>query len=325
VFSNELGALSTQFLLLLLLASGIYLLSSLVTASTFYFHNKNFRNSKRLLSPWWVGTYSASAVLVTVIIVLSLAIPHISNLSLIYEHCHSNSCEAHIPSVIDTSLFKIVAFFIAFVLLVITIYMVRAHQKRLSAYIDTLVALSNSKQENNITNTQLANVSIINVQQSLVLNAGLVRPKILVSKSIVNALTEHDLKLIVAYEYSKAKLFKNLRIKLIDIFCILWPRPIKKALKNQLLEATYLQAYKEIRDLVGQQNCKISHNLRQALPNDISTFVKRINTVQAESKSLVAPRKPYAFFYNKLLALVYFIALLMLTSNLTHVVIERLG
>lgn len=310
-----------QFALLASVGGVIFFISSLTAALAFWLHNKEYVKRSLSMHPFWLCVYSLSAAIITTVVALHLALPNSPRLPLVFEHCHNNTCAEHLPSVMNVSLLSAMAILVTLCVLGLIFLLLKWQQQKLNTYMESLMALSGTVPTNSASYDNLSNVTILNTQQPVLLNTGLLLPNIVISSAIAKALSSQDLKLIMAYEYSKAKWFENLTSKLVQIFCFCWPKQLKRAVLLSLQKAVQGQAYYEVSQLLGQQNSRVSNNLLSALPNNVADFIRNINAPIGKQANTHFTSK-HIRLSSIVFASVYLILLLMFTSNATHLVLE---
>ena len=306
---------------LFLIACCIFSVSSLLASAAYLGHRKYKINSNFQIKNKWLIFHALSAVSASIVVTLWLSLPQSSRLPFVFKHCHSNNCATHIPAVIDATLLNLVFAFFAMSMLTLCFILIKSHQKKLEGRINSLLRLSKS-QDN--TNNEWSQASIINTPQPVLLNVGMLVPKLILSSKITETLDVNDVKLLLAYEYGKAKQFENLKVKLVQIVCLFWPAPFRRLLITDLRTALHACAYEETRQLLGNPQTNIPKAMLNKMPKDICVFVAKI---EAKCDSLASsidnevPLNTTTFFVS----LLYFTCLVAVTSNFTHFLFELIG
>jgi hypothetical protein len=315
---------------LFLVAFCIFSVSSLLASAVYLGHQKYTVSANFQIENRWLIFHALAAVSASIVVTLWLSLPQSSRLPFVFKHCHSNDCATHIPAVIDSTILNLVFAFFAISMVTVCFVLIRAHQKKLEGRINSLLHLSKSQQN---TNNEWSQASIINMPQPVLLNVGMLTPKLLLSSKVTETLDVNDVKLLLAYEYGKAKQFENLKIKLVQIVCLFWPAPLRRLLITDLRTVLHARAYEEIRQLLGNPQTNIPKAMLNKMPNDIGIFVSKMDA-QSDSLPVTATatatanridnevtRNTTAYFVSFL----YFACLVAVTSNFTHFLFELLG
>jgi hypothetical protein len=309
---------------LFLIAYFIFSVSSLLAGLAYLGHRKFTLSAHFQIKNKWLVFHALSGVSASIVVTLWLSLPKPSRLPFVFKHCHRNDCATHIPAVIDSTILNLVFAFFAISMIVVCFALMRAQQKKLTERIDSLLRLS--KSQHNSFN-EWSQAAIINTPGPVILNVGILTPKLLLSSKVIELLDVNDIKLLLAYEYGKAKQFENLKIKLVQIVCLFWPGPFRRLLITDLRGALHARAYEEIRQLMGNPQTNIPKTILNKMPKDISVFVARIDNENASLASTInhidsgVTLNITEFFTFSL----YFICLVTVTSNLTHFLLELIG
>lgn len=305
---------------LVIIASGIFLVSSVLASGVYSLHRNFVSKNQQHLKSAWVMLHAFCAFFASVMVTLWLSFPDTPSLPTIFKHCHSSHCGDHVPAAIDFSFLSFIfVFFILGMLLMCWVF-IKTQQKKLDAQIGALLRLSPYSGH---TKNSWPNATIIESKELIVLNVGLINPKILLSSHLTNSLNTDDIKLLLAYEYGKAKQFENLKIKLVQIMCLLWPSHFRSLLLHDIRSSVQESAYSDTRELLGSQQHTIPDEILTNLPRDVRQCVIRINSVSEH----LADSVDSVFFSitDYLMSGLYFIFLVIVTSNLSHVLFELIG
>jgi hypothetical protein len=299
----------------------IYFLSSMLAATAYLSHERFSQQFQYKINRVWLLVHAASALVVSIAVTVWLSIPVSPKLPFVYKHCHGEGCGAHIPSVMNlTSINLIFALFVVSVF-ALFIIVINAHQTRLAKRITCLMDIS---QGSHNLGVKMTGVTIISTPQPVMLNVGLISPKILLSSHIVHSLHQSDVNLLLAYEYGKAKQFENLKIKLLQITCLFWPTKIRIRMLEALRASIHERVYLDMKGLQGDQIIRISSLILRDLSKDIRILVERYNHDQCASimNNDSADDNQIPSIFHAAAGLCYFLGLFVITSNVTHVVFE---
>ncbi|MFQ3208238.1 MAG: hypothetical protein ACI9IT_002404 [Glaciecola sp.] len=313
-----------QIASLFLIAYCIFSVSSLLAGLAYLGHRKYTANDHFQINNKWLIFHALSAVSASIVVTLWLSLPQSSRLPFVFKHCHRNDCETHIPAIIDFTLLNLIFIFFAISMISVCFMLIRAHQKKLEGRIDSLLRLS--KTQHNIDN-EWSQAAIIYTPQPVLLNVGMLTPKLLLSSKVVETLDVNDVKLLLAYEYAKAKQFENLKIKLVQIVCLFWPTPFRRFLIIDLRSVLHARATREICQLLGNPKTNIPETMLNKMPNDIGLFVAKMDYKNGSLPSTITNiNNEETLNITELLTFsLYFICLVTVTSNFTHFLFELIG
>jgi hypothetical protein len=324
--SETLLASVTQVASLFAIACCIFLVSSLISGVTFLAHRKYAAVVDHKINNKYLVFHALSAVCASVVVTVWLSLPHSPKLPLVFKHCHSSNCTTHIPAVFDPTLLNLLFAFFAVGMMTVCFILIKTHQKTLEGRINSLLCLSHNKDPDNNCRSQ---ATIIDVPQPVLLNVGLLAPKLLLSSQMTKTLNINDVKMLIAYEYAKAKQFENLKVKLVQIACLFWPAGIRRLLITDLHTLLRERAFKEISLLFENQKMTIPKTILNRMTKDLREFVSKIETNNdhlshiSRAIFVVDDSKLTASAY--LASLSYFICLVIVTSNLIHFLFELVG
>ncbi|WP_339723639.1 hypothetical protein [uncultured Paraglaciecola sp.] len=324
MLGDEVWDLVVTVTTLVFIASGIFGVSSILAVCAYSLHRKFVSKVKQSLNSVWIVVHAYCAFCATLVVTIWLSYPASLNLPFVFKHCHSRNCDRHIPAIMDSNFLKFLFVFFTVSMLLICWTLIKTQQKKLTSQINSLLRLSQNKQHSEI---QLYNANIIEAPQPVLLNVGLLNPKLLISTQLTNSLAAHDVKLLLAYEYGKAKQFENFKVKLLQIVCLFWPSKYRSLIILDLRTHLHRRALNEIRQLLGSHKIHIPELILNNMANDVKQFVLEVNEDKAH------PSDPINTFVNDghlsvfgyLAILGYFICLVIVTSNLSHVLFELVG
>lgn len=319
--SDALVPLVMQVASLFVIACCIFLLSSLISVGAFLAHHKFVSALNYRIKHNYLIFHALSAVFASLVVTIWLSLPHSPRLPFIFQHCHNSNCATHIPAVLDPGLLNLLFGFFAIGMATLCFMLLRAHQKKLNERINSLLRLSPSHDSDN---NYCSQATIVNVPQPLILNVGIVAPKLLLSSQITANLVMADVKLLLAYEYAKAKQFENLKVKMVQIACLFWPASIRRLLLGDLHAALRQRAFKEICPFFESQKTNIPPSLLTQMSKDIREFVSKIERnsdhLAQAADAIVDDTNLTPLAY--LCGLSYFVCLVIVTSNFTHFLFE---
>lgn len=322
--SEALFASVMQVASLFVIACCIFLISSLIAGVMFLAHRKYVTAVNHRINNKYLVFHALAAVCASIVVTVWLSLPHSPRLPLVFKHCHSNNCATHIPAVIDPTLLNLLFAFFAVGMVTVFFILMKAHQKTLEERINSLLRLSHNKDSDS---NYWSQTTIIDVPQPVLLNVGMLAPKLLLSSQITKSLNANDVKILLAYEYAKAKQFENLKVKLVQIACLFWPPSIRRLLIIDLHALLRARAVREIRQLFENQQTAIPKIILNKMTKDLRGFISKIESnsdhlpqsvdVVVDDTILTAPAYLISFSY--------FTCLVIVTSNFTHFLFELVG
>lgn len=326
--TEEISEPVIQIVLLLLSACCILLISSLLASASYFLHRKYGSRVKSPITIAWIGVYASSAIYTSTAIAIWLSLPRESDFSFVLAHCHQNVCGTHLPAVINFNWLNSLAVLLVIALIIACLMLVKVHDNKLTKRINCLLSLS--QQEDSEDEKWFA-VTIIRAAYPLCLNAGIFAPKLVVSSHLAQLLEQRHLRLLLVYEYSKAKQFKNLKLKLIQILTLMWPASIRRLLILDFCNIVDERAFAEVHELLGYQQVKISSDLPDELPDTIKELLFKFQTqstgtgIGTSISGMQAKDVDDAPLHFYIPSILYIAAIILLSSNLTHLVIELVG
>jgi hypothetical protein len=331
--SEALLGLVMQVASLFVIACCIFLISSLLAGVMFLAHHKYVTDLKYRINNKYLVFHAISAVCASIVVTVWLSLPHSPRLPLVFKHCHSSNCATHIPAVIDLTLLNLLFAFFAMGMLTICFILIKTHQKKLEERINSLLLLSrnfslnyspNHSPDQDSDGNYRSQATIIDVPQPVLLNVGMLTPKILLSSQITESLSVNDVKILLAYEYAKAKQFENIKVKLVQITCLFWLANARRLLITDLHTLLRTRAFIEIRQLFKNQATDIPKAVSNKMTQDLREFVSKM-----EGDTTLLPQYVDAIVDDAdlntqacLASFLYFICLVSVTSNFTHFLFE---
>lgn len=322
--SEALFTLVMQVASLFVIACCIFLVSSLVAGGMFLAHRKYASALYQRMKNKYLIFHALCAVCASIVVTIWLSLPHSPKLPFVFQHCHSSNCATHIPAVIDSTLLNLLFAFFVIGMVVVCFILIKSHQKKLEERINSLLRLSHSKDPKSNYSSQ---ATIINVPQPVLINVGMLEPKLLLSSLITESIDVEDVKILLAYEYAKAKQFENLKVKLLQIVCLFWPASARRLLISDLHAVLRERAFREIRQLFGCHQTTIPKTILNKMTNDLQEFVLKVERESdhwpQSADGIIDETHLTAKAY--LGSFLYFICLLIVTSNFTHFLFELIG
>jgi hypothetical protein len=321
MLSEDVWDIAASLTTLVFIASCILLVSSLLAACVYSVHRKFVKKANKSLKSVWVVVHAFSAFFASIVVTVLLSLSASSSLPFVVKHCHSSNCEKHVPSAIDSNLLNLLFVFFVVSMLMICWILIKAHQKKLTAQISSLLLLSQNKLSNK---NQWPNTTIIEAPQPVLLNVGLIYPKLLISSQLIDSLQVDEVKLLLAYEYGKAKRFENIKVKLLQIVCLMWPSNNRFLLILDARNMLRARACNEIHLLLGSQPIHLSDEILSEIPRDVQQFVLKINGDYNNPPNCIANHfdDGYLSVIGYVSIVSYYICLVVVTSNLSHILFE---
>jgi hypothetical protein len=155
----------------------------------------------------------ATSVLVTVLLLL----PELSGL-VVFEHCHKGNCAAHVPAAYDLSFFRLSLIASAATGFLVLLILLIQQAFNMSQKLKALNRLAN---KNELTQS-IQNYQIVESDDIFAWCAGLIRPKIFVSRGMLNSVTDEQLELVLAHENCHMQQRDNLRKFAVHCMTLLW-------------------------------------------------------------------------------------------------------
>lgn len=144
---------------------------------------------------------------------------------LISSHCHGTTCTPHALHMTSDTTASIATVAIAIVLLMgLLIYMLMqlfSSRKQLQAL-------------DKLSQTGTTDYRVIETNDHIAWCAGLLTPRIYLSSGLINSMPHRQVKLILAHELMHAARKDNLRRWLLHWATIVWPKPIKTRIRQDL-------------------------------------------------------------------------------------------
>lgn len=321
MISEQFLAPLVQVTQLVFIACCIFGVSSLLASSTYLAFRKSSISHHAFSSHKGLIFIALSALFASTIVTIWLSIPHYSQLPFVVTHCHDNDCTIHIPEAFDQTLLNFLSASFIIGMAMFSLIFIQAQQNKLEERINNLLQLSQNEKS---VNRAWAQTTVIEAAEHVFLNVGMIEPRFLVSSNLVDSLEDKELSLLFAYEYSKAKQFENVKVKLVQLTCLFWIGKARRKLLNDLRSAIHQIAHKQVEQLLGKQKIHIPESILHQLPKDINEFV-----LKTQSKNH-APQQPLNKFDGSLkvslvkypAGVIYFIGLVVITANVIHFIFE---
>ncbi len=316
---NEQILTSTiQIAQLVFIACCIFGVSSLVASISYLGLRKYIVRHGANINHQGIIFLAVSALCASTFVTIWLSLPHFSKLPFVLKHCHDNNCATHIPAAFDQTLLNLLsACFVAGMAMLSFVY-IRSHRTKLENKISSLLRLSQT------TQSVWSQTTMISASKPIFLNVGIIEPRFLVSSNIVESLDENDVKLLFAYEYAKAKQFESLKIKLIQFSCLFWISHARRRLITDLRTLIHERAYQQVKSLLSNQQANIPNRILRQLPEDIAEFVLKTHPQVKTTPKRMANDLPSmdSTMTTYTASAIYFVGLVVITSNVIHFIFE---
>lgn len=190
-----------------------------------------FRRAARQLSPASrsLGTLCYALIAPTVVMITAFIqfTPWIAQMPIL-PHCHDGVCGQHSPLISAQSAGG--AALIALAGMLITICLIGATRALLLAQrrLRTLFALSNPSTGQDLL--------IVDTNHLFAWCCGLLRPRIVLSRGLIDTLTEEELQVVLAHEAAHAERLDNLRNLSAQWSTVLWPTAARKRIREDLAD-----------------------------------------------------------------------------------------
>ncbi|MEM1411004.1 MAG: M56 family metallopeptidase [Pseudomonadota bacterium] len=216
--------------LLLLKLVGLWLLlttvASLIAAAAYPLYRRQLTSVSPPRRSWLRLVYGLMPVVASSLVVLLMAHPALAGL-LVPEHCHGAACGAHTP-VLGSGTMASIGFAAfgalgGFVVLGLLAWFLR----RAAARLRTLERLTR-------LTSRAGNHRVLESEGLIACCIGLLQPQVLVSRGLLNALDETELRAVLAHERAHAERRDNLRGFLLHTATQGWPRARRRQLREDL-------------------------------------------------------------------------------------------
>jgi Zn-dependent protease with chaperone function len=265
--------------------------------------------------------YTLIAPLSVILALVVLTHPAIAA-TVVYAHCHDNSCAPHVPAPIISSSAGAVLVALAVVIALIVVYfMNRTLQsaRRRKMYLDAF-----SKPSKQVSKQPFAHYRLIESEDLVAWCAGFLFPVIYVSTGLVKKLTKLQLHAVLAHEYGHVARRDNLRKLLLKWGSAFWFPKIRDSLRQQFSSQMEQLADQDSAIITGQaQLVKQIYAMFHKPPPAPTTVYQHRYTLENDPEVGLSPR----FYFTASVYLFLVVMFLLLTVGLTiatHELLEHL-
>lgn len=195
-----------------------------VFAAIFYpVYKRTMRSTNPLSQAFSLLIYAIIPPFAAIIVVLLLIHPSLSG-GLIPDHCHSDTCDSHSPEITLTSYVGIALVALSSLTLLTIILFLKLGLTRANRHLRTLDILSRHGGD--------INYRVIDSPEMLAWCAGVLQPKIYLSRGLLDQLNNQQLQAVVVHELVHIARRDNLRKLAVRYASVFWPPPLKSLLLN---------------------------------------------------------------------------------------------
>ena len=303
-------------LMLILLTLVFYVLVSRLYAFIYRWMRETILKAEAKRRALLLLLLALGAPIIGLVSVFAFILPSFFAFPSLYEHCHASVCGPHVPDYFQSSnyIFALVA--LVSTLVGFSLFVFFGQQRRLENQIQCLIELLCNEQSihKSIHNDYL---HTINSEYPLLMNAGLISPRIIMSSKTKSQLGAEALQLILMYELIRCKRYDNLRSMIGKIFTIIWPNSLRKIFLNDLSNANHGVA----RQIVSNKKSKLNNLQCLPKPQEVSglpIYVRQLVTSygneQEQSTGHSILLNPLSFA----LVAVHYLMLMIALTSLTH-------
>jgi hypothetical protein len=254
------------------------------------------------------------APIISLVSVFAFILPSFFAFPSLYEHCHVSVCGPHVPDYFQSSnyIFALVA--LVSMLVGFSVLIFFKQQRRIEHQIQCLIELL--CEEQGVHNDYL---HTINSEYPLLMNAGFIRPRIMMSSKTKAQLGAEALQLIMMYELIRCKRYDNLRSMVGKIFTVIWPNSLRKVFLSDLSNANHevaRQILKHKNYSLQDLNCLPEAQEIRGLPSYVRQLIKNYGNnkelEQSPARSILSNPLSLALFA------VHYLMLMVALTSLTH-------
>ncbi len=261
--------------------------------------------------------------IVTLVSIFVFFFPSAFSMPTFYGHCHLSECEPHVPAFFESgsTVFSIMLF--AFIFVIALLILIFKEQAKLSNKIDLLINLMSDSS----TKLNDKSIEMIDASMPLLLNVGVLRPRIIVSRSVLQSLSDKEFQVLMMYELNRCKRYHNLQRLIAKVGTWIWPAFAKKMLLEDLSHA----AHGIVRQSITRNTCiepiATSSSKLATLPAYVNTLLEAVKRPKAKSNAPEASViKNERNMINKIgltfFSIQYFALMILITSAM-HFLSER--
>ena len=250
------------------------------------------------------------APIISLFSVFAFILPSFFAFPSLYEHCHVSVCGPHVPDYFQSPnyIFALVA--LVLTLIGFSFFVFFRQQRRLERHIQCLIELLCNEQS-----VRKDYLHTINSEYPLLMNVGLISPRIIMSSKTKSQLGAEVLQLILMYELIRCKRYDNLRCMIGKIFTIIWPNSLRKIFLNDLSNANH-----EVARYILSNKKYYLYNVQclpelqevRGLPSYVRQLIKNYGQEQNPVHSILL--NPLSF----MLFAVHYLMLMIALTSVTH-------
>jgi hypothetical protein len=231
------GSVEFFFLAVLLLIICLFflLLTSLFYAAVYILLRPFLEYIKPPLRAILIQLCALGAPVIAVTSTLFFISPAVFLLPTVYEHCHTSACIDHVPDFFKAPNLTVVIGVMLIGSFGFGLSVLIKQHRELHRKITSLCGLL-SPNENVLEDKYL---KIIDSKFPLVLNVGLVKPRIIMSNEVKRALGKSHFQLVLMYELIWCQRYTNLTTMMSKICTFAWPNFAKERLLGDLNQANH--------------------------------------------------------------------------------------
>ncbi|AEP31153.1 hypothetical protein [Brumicola nitratireducens] len=303
-------------LMLILLTLVFYVLVSRLYAFIYRWMRETILKAAAKRRALLLLSLALGAPIIGLVSVFAFILPSFFAFPSLYEHCHVSVCGPHVPDYFQSSNYIFALAALVSTLVGFSLFVFFRQQRRLENQIQCLIELLCNEQS--VHNDYL---HTINSEYPLLMNAGLISPRIIMSSKTKSQLGAEALQLILMYELIRCKRYDNLRSMIGKIFTIIWPNSVRKIFLKDLSNANHEVA----RQILSKKKNNL-HNL-QCLPepqeiSGLPIYVRQLIKSYANEQEQEQKQKPaHSILLNPvsfMLFTVHYLLLMIALTSLTH-------
>lgn len=304
------------------LALCIFWFSSILASAAYVLHKKYVPNISGNPQYKWLIWHVLAAACVSFTVTIWFALPTSVQAGLTIEHCHNTHCGDHLPLIAKASLMDLLYAFFLISMVVLVALLLKFSKRKLDEQANTLLQLSNAE----TYTSDKSSVNVIRSDRSLLLNVGMLKPRLIVSSHMLESLDNKAIKTLLAFELSKGLQHEILKVKLASMLCSLWPRRVRLLLICDLRNLINGRAHRQTLTNTGitavdVESCRhidVPENVRKPIADAAS------KDYDSTSPNRASKHAVYSFFIAIFACIAYFLCLFVLVYNAMHILLEAL-
>ena len=252
-------------LMLILLTLVFYVLVSRLYAFIYRWMRETILKTEAKRRALLLLILALGAPIISLVSVFAFILPSFFAFPNLYEHCHASVCGPHVPDYFQSSNYIFALAALVSTLVGFSLFVFFRQQRRLENQIQCLIELLCKEQSihKSIHNDYL---HTINSEYPLLMNTGLISPRIIMSSKTKSQLGAEALQLILMYELIRCKRYDNLRSMIGKIFTIIWPNSLRKIFLNDLSNANHEVA----RQILSNKKSRLNNLQCLSKPQEVS-------------------------------------------------------